>query len=125
MVQQLSHACPTLHRRTQTSHSGRLYTLSIHLSQLYLLLRIRSLGLRRPLEPSLTTGRTILRSLKRIQGSYTYPIYIVHEFGHAAGLWHSLGASDAMASGIASNKQNINSNDKKAMKALYKNHASQ
>lgn len=50
------------------------------------------------------------------------PIYIAHEFGHAAGLWHSPGVSDAMTSRIASNTQNINSNDKSAMKALYDGH---
>ena len=52
------------------------------------------------------------------------PIFMAHEFGHAAGLWHSPGASDVMTSSIASNTQNIHNNDKKAMKALYDNHTS-
>lgn len=50
------------------------------------------------------------------------PIYIAHEFGHAAGLWHSPGTSDAMTATIASNTENPNDNDKKAMKALYNRH---
>ena len=50
------------------------------------------------------------------------PIYMAHEFGHAAGLWHSPGSSDAMTARIASTTQNIGDNDKKAMKALYDNH---
>ena len=52
------------------------------------------------------------------------PIYMAHEFGHAAGLWHSPVASDAMTAHIASNTQNLNSNDKKAIKAIYDNHTS-
>ena len=58
---------------------------------------------------------------------YIYlPVVMAHEFGHAAGLWHSPGASDVMTSRIASKTQNIHNNDKKAMKvqALYDNHTS-
>ena len=50
------------------------------------------------------------------------PIYMAHELGHAAGLWHSPGASDGMTANIASSTQKLNSNDKNAMKALYDNH---
>lgn len=59
----------------------------------------------------------------RNEGDLLYlPIYMAHELGHAARLWHSPGASDAMAAQIGSKTQNINSNDKNAMKALYDGH---
>ena len=47
---------------------------------------------------------------------------MAHEFGHAAGLWHTSGTSDGMAANIVSTTQSIGSNDKKAMKAIYDNH---
>ena len=54
---------------------------------------------------------------------YLYmPIFMAHEFGHAAGLWHSPGVSDGMNATIASDAENLNDNDKNAMKALYDDH---
>ena len=50
------------------------------------------------------------------------PIYMAHEFGHAAGLWHSPDASDGMTARIAEDARNFNDNDKNAMKALYGDH---
>ena len=51
------------------------------------------------------------------------PIIMAHEFGHAAGLWHSPGTRDAMNRGVSTaNRQNLSSNDKNAMKAIYNNH---
>ena len=52
------------------------------------------------------------------------PIFMTHEFGHAAGLWHSPDSSDAMTAQIAQITKNLNDNDKNAMKAVYENHIS-
>ncbi|MXY46633.1 MAG: matrixin family metalloprotease [Chloroflexi bacterium] len=51
------------------------------------------------------------------------PILMAHEFGHAAGLWHSPGSSDAMFHAARTPRQNISGNDKNAMKAIYNHHA--
>ena len=51
------------------------------------------------------------------------PVFMAHEFGHAAGLWHSPGTSDAM-SGPPNEMANLSSNDTNAMRALYDNHSS-
>ena len=53
------------------------------------------------------------------------PVFMAHEFGHAAGLWHSPGStSDAMTAKIKHDTENLNSNDKNAMKAIYEDHTS-
>ena len=53
------------------------------------------------------------------------PVFMAHEFGHAAGLWHSPGStSDAMTARIKHDTENLNSNDKNAMKAIYEDHTS-
>lgn len=75
--------------------------------------------------PARTVTYTWEDNFRTASGNATFlymPIFMAHEFGHAAGLWHSTGASDAMNAGIAPNTQNLNSNDKKAMKALYDIH---
>ena len=45
------------------------------------------------------------------------PIYMAHEFGHAAGFWHTSSMST-----IPNEMTNLATDDKKAMKATYKNH---
>lgn len=61
---------------------------------------------------------------RRLSRFLYMPIYMAHEFGHAAGLWHSSDPSDAMNARIGHNTQNLNDNDKKSMRALYGNHTS-
>ncbi len=49
------------------------------------------------------------------------PTYMAHEFGHAAGLWHTPSDKDGM-SAVPNEMANLSSDDKKAMKAIYENH---
>lgn len=51
------------------------------------------------------------------------PIYVAHEFGHTAGLWHADSDTDAMST-PPNEMTNLATGDKKAMKAIYKNHTS-
>lgn len=50
--------------------------------------------------------------------AYAYmPGVLAHEFGHTAGLGHSVGSNDVM--GYPDNKSALSDNDKRAMRATY------
>ena len=54
---------------------------------------------------------------------YLYmPAYIMHEFGHTAGLDHNAAVNNVMSVDIRSHVLTISDDDKKAMKSIYNSH---
>ena len=62
-------------------------------------------GITTPAEPVTYDWENDFTIAQRNSRLLYLPIYTAHEFGHAAGLWHSPGAGDAMTARIASNTQ--------------------
>ena len=74
--------------------------------------------------PLLTTTILSNRSGKRTPNGEIYlymPAFMMHEFGHTAGLGHSSRLSDIMSDFVQPQVLGLTGNDEKAMKNLYNN----